>query len=151
MSEKPTRARRSPQEKKRLSYERDRVNTYGQNDKASRSAIRRNKRIDERTLRRATKPLIKKIARAEDDTVNSDTRVSVATSKKLRHGRWRKIQDCPIGVLLDNRPMKRSDGADRKRTRNVRDSVQAIAAIVSRHEQQSYLWLKGVHPKQEKK
>lgn len=36
--------RRSPQEKKALSYARDRRNVYGENDKSSRKNIRRNKR-----------------------------------------------------------------------------------------------------------
>jgi hypothetical protein len=40
---KPDAARRSPQEKKQLSYDKDRRNSYGENDKASRKSIPRNK------------------------------------------------------------------------------------------------------------
>ena len=41
-------ARRSPQEKKTLSYAKDRRNDYGENDKSSRKSIRRNKRVPNR-------------------------------------------------------------------------------------------------------
>lgn len=42
----------TPQEKKRLSYERDRRNTYGENDKSSRRNIPRGKRLAVRASRR---------------------------------------------------------------------------------------------------
>ena len=42
--------RSSPQEKKRLSYAKDRRNDYGENDKSSRKNIRRNKRACQRPL-----------------------------------------------------------------------------------------------------
>ncbi|WP_194828528.1 hypothetical protein [Nocardia sp. XZ_19_231] len=44
--------RRSPQEKKSLSYAKDRRNGYGENDKSSRKNIPRNKRIRNRVDRR---------------------------------------------------------------------------------------------------
>lgn len=44
--------RRSPQEKKLLSYEKDRRNNYGENDKSSRKNIARNKRRQVRVPRR---------------------------------------------------------------------------------------------------
>jgi hypothetical protein len=43
----------TPQEKKRLSYERDRRNTYGENDKSSRKNIPRHKRQVSRVARRS--------------------------------------------------------------------------------------------------
>ena len=43
----------TPQEKKRLSYERDRRNTYGENDKSSRKNIPRGKRLAVRATRRS--------------------------------------------------------------------------------------------------
>jgi hypothetical protein len=45
-------ARRDPQEKKALSYTKDRRNVYGANDKGSRKSIRRNKRMPNRADRR---------------------------------------------------------------------------------------------------
>lgn len=50
--------RRSPQEKKNLSYRKDRRNNYGENDKSSRKNIARNKRHQVRVpRRRATEAL----------------------------------------------------------------------------------------------
>ena len=43
--------RRSPQEKKRLSYTKDRRNNYGENDKSSRTSIAHHKRRRHRTER----------------------------------------------------------------------------------------------------
>jgi hypothetical protein len=45
----------TPQEKKRLSYQRDGRNTYGENDKASRKAIPLRKRLRARAVRRKTR------------------------------------------------------------------------------------------------
>ena len=45
-------ARKSPQEKKALSYAKDRRNNYGENDKSSRRNIRRNKQTPERAAGR---------------------------------------------------------------------------------------------------
>ncbi len=44
-------ARRRPQEKKTLSYAKDRRNDYGENDRSSRKSIRRNKRVPNRADR----------------------------------------------------------------------------------------------------
>lgn len=42
---------KSPQDKKELSYSRDRRNCFGENDKGSRKSIRKNKRSSEHALR----------------------------------------------------------------------------------------------------
>ena len=68
MDDTPTKRRRSPQEKKQLSYERDRVNPYGENDKASRKAIPRFKAASHREERRAARALVGKMTGAEDET-----------------------------------------------------------------------------------
>ncbi|MCP4443509.1 MAG: hypothetical protein GY810_31785 [Aureispira sp.] len=44
--------RKTPQEKKALSYEKDRRNAYGENDKASRKAIRFNKKYVNKSYRK---------------------------------------------------------------------------------------------------
>ncbi|MFE2009824.1 hypothetical protein [Streptomyces sp. NPDC059491] len=48
--------RRTPQEKKRLSYLKDHRNNYGENDKSSRKSIRRNKRFPNSANRRHARP-----------------------------------------------------------------------------------------------
>jgi len=51
-------ARKSPQEKKRLSLRKDRRNTYGENSKASRKAIPRHKKAQRRAARRIEKQVL---------------------------------------------------------------------------------------------
>ncbi|MFD0527546.1 hypothetical protein ACFQ1I_10530 [Kitasatospora arboriphila] len=46
--------RRTPREKKRLSYLKDRRNAFGENDKSSRTSIRRRKRAVNSANRRCT-------------------------------------------------------------------------------------------------
>ena len=86
--------RRSPQEKKRLSYARDRRNDYGENDKSSRSAIRLNKRFPHR----ANRVLVRQDLRAASGILDLD-RGSAAESTLLarRSKSWRKIPDSPLG------------------------------------------------------
>ena len=54
--------RRSPAEKKRLSYSRDRRNYYGENDKSSRKNIARHKRHRNRAGRRRVHQQLEAVA-----------------------------------------------------------------------------------------
>ena len=82
----PRKRRRSPQEKKRLSYERDGRNFYWftANDKTSRKAIRRNKTAAARAERRAAKR-----------TVSGDP-TDEAALKATRKAQWKKVPDQPL-------------------------------------------------------
>jgi hypothetical protein len=138
---KPKR-RRSPREKKKLSYERDRVNTYGQNDKASRKRIRKFKASSNRALRHKTRTLAALMAQA-DDPERTDTALADQGTFKGLKGRYRsrrKVPDFPLSLVLDGRPVRRIDGADRTPTRNVRKSVRAalqrLTSWEQRHDQQ---------------
>jgi len=133
MTKKPERSRRSPQEKKKLSYERDRVNVYGQNDKASRKGIPKRKTASNRSLRRATTELVRKIAQTEDEAPRFDAGLADATFEGLHPAR-RKHRDLPLAVTLDKRPATRRYGADRVRTSNIRESTRAVIEQVSAYE-----------------
>jgi len=54
----PAKKRRAPQEKKHLSYSRDRRNSGGENDKSSRRSIARGKRLQHRASRRRESTLL---------------------------------------------------------------------------------------------
>jgi len=140
MSEKPNRSRRSPQEKKRLSYERDRVNTYGQNDKASRKVIRRRKAGLSRRDRRIAIDKLKQVARAEGDELQMRNDVAISALKTMPSRSWQKFADCPIGVLVNERSIKRHGAADRVRTRNVRDYYRLVIEMNARDEENRYEW-----------
>jgi hypothetical protein len=143
MTNKPHLSRRSPQEKKKLSYERDRVNVYGQNDKASRKRIPKFKAQSNRNYRRAATELVRKIAQTNDEEPRFEGRLADARFTRSDRG---KARDLPIGVTLDKRPLTRIAGADRAPTRNVRESLLAAMVRRSEYEQRSMgRWLrKGI-------
>jgi hypothetical protein len=63
--------RRSPQEKKRLSYSKDRRNWYGENDKSSRKNIPRSKRIRHRSERHGQQQQLSAALGAVDESVEA--------------------------------------------------------------------------------
>jgi len=87
---KPTAARRSPQQKKQLSYDKDRRNTYGENDKASRKAIRRNKRSVNRANRHHDRQVLSRSTRPRDADV--EARVDAGLHSRMPKT-WRKSAD----------------------------------------------------------
>ena len=101
---------RSPQEKKGLSYERDRRNVFGENSKASRKSIPRSKALDIRRKRHETSQTLHSLlqARSQDEQVAAE--VAVLTSKPRR---WEKQPDRPLGDYLAVK--KKRSGARRVR------------------------------------
>jgi hypothetical protein len=97
--ESPVR-RRSPQEKKALSYARDCRNVYGENDKSSRMSIRRNKRFPHRANRRHDRQTLTACVGAPDPNVDEAVEVRV---RGRRRASWRKWPDLPLGIVLKSR------------------------------------------------
>ncbi len=96
--------RRSPQEKKQLSYDRDRRNTYGENDKASRRAIRRNKRhVNQANRRRDRETLAGSTGVRQPDAEDlTDERLHGRTRK-----RWRKSPDDTLRNVVARKLQRR--------------------------------------------
>jgi hypothetical protein len=90
----------SPQEKKRLSYMRDRRNDYRENDKASRKAIPLRKRLAARAFRRKTKEYLPKnhLEIPEEELETLDGKIFEA--KRQAQSDWRKKRDVPLGEYL---------------------------------------------------
>ncbi|WP_157963506.1 hypothetical protein [Actinocorallia populi] len=114
--------RRSPQEKKRLSYARDRRNDYGENDKSSRSAVRLNKRFPHR----ANRVLVRQDLRTASGILDPD-RGSAAESTLLarRPKSWRKVPDRSLGdhveaALARRISKEKADTSSRHRLAEVR-------------------------------
>lgn len=89
---------RSPQEKKALSYARDRRNVYGENDKASRKAIPARKAGENRKSRRKAAQEVN-IAVASDEA-KLDVMESSLRQDLERVGGWKKAPDEPLGDFL---------------------------------------------------
>ena len=83
---------RSPREKKQLSYERDRRNSYGENPRASVRGIRRRRAWRSRCYRHATRICVDTLARGAEE--------SRFDPRSVRRSTWRKQPDMPLGELL---------------------------------------------------
>ncbi|MFG1947785.1 hypothetical protein [Nonomuraea sp. NPDC048826] len=96
--------RKTPQEKKRLSYTKDRRNDYGENDKSSRKSIRRNKRAPHRANRHRDHQILEAARGAADEQSSEATeeRLYVRWPK-----RWKKVRDAPLGEILLRRIERR--------------------------------------------
>lgn len=92
--------RRTPQEKKRASLDRDRRNTYGENDKASRKNIPRAKARVQRANRRAVSTALHETVGVPD--TERDSAVDDAIAGR-RPAVWRKDPDLPLRDWLARR------------------------------------------------
>ncbi|MFD7256285.1 hypothetical protein [Streptomyces sp. NPDC059874] len=94
---------RSPQEKKRLSYLKDRRNVYGENQKSSRKNIPRSRRARHHALRRGEQLALERL-RAFGGAVD-DSEVQFA---RRGTGQWRKSADRPLGEVVEYRLERRA-------------------------------------------
>jgi hypothetical protein len=102
----------TPQEKKRLSYERDRRNTYGENDKSSRKNIPRGKRLASRAARRCASVALVDVrglvdavgvGQGHDDPGVIDGAPADRVEHRIagrRPPRFRKWRDTPLGEVV---------------------------------------------------
>ncbi|MBE3024716.1 hypothetical protein [Janthinobacterium sp. GW458P] len=91
---------KTPQEKKRLSYAKDRRNTYGENSKSSRKAIHAAKARANRMERHTQEQLLASTLKADD------TEQLAAVENRVRATpprRWRKFPDTALGLVLARR------------------------------------------------
>ena len=95
--------RRTPAEKKRLSYKKDRRNDYGENSKASRRSIRRRKRFVNRANRRRSRTDLSRIDAPMDGEL-AELRLAGRAEK-----RWEKSPDRPLGEYVQQRLRRRAD------------------------------------------
>ena len=100
--------KKSPQAKKKLSYERDRRNAFHENNKASRKAIPRNKRSVVRQYRRAVTATMA----AADPAADLDSAV-----KEVKRKKWKKVADEPLGEVVRWKLKKRKAREDVNATR----------------------------------
>jgi hypothetical protein len=91
-------------EKKRLSIELDRRNTYGENDKAGRKSIPRAKQRQHKNERRSAAQALKPVSGniSEDEIVGAELLAKVKVTVSKRKG-FKKKPDEPLGVVLAKR------------------------------------------------
>jgi len=106
---------KNPQDKKRLSYSRDRRNVFGENDKASRNSIRKRKRYgihSERSKANKIKQLNYNIYN-EDYAGDIENRV-LEESEKKRLDKFKKYPDMALGEFIGLQRRKRENRYGRK-------------------------------------
>jgi hypothetical protein len=99
---------KSPQEKKALSYAKDRRNGYGENDKSSRKAIPRRKAAENRGSRRKVTRSLSEMQRL--DEAGAALVESSARNGMERVGGFKKKADIPLSEHLQ-RKLRRSIGS----------------------------------------
>jgi hypothetical protein len=96
---------KTPQEKKRLSYARDRRNTFGENSKASRTGIPLAKARANRVERHAQDHLLAAALTVKSDDELASVEISVRSTKPRQ---WRKTPDTPLAEYLVRKARKKA-------------------------------------------
>lgn len=92
--------RRTPQEKKALSYAKDRRNRYRRNDKASRKIIPLRKAGVNRRYRRKIDDILHKITDPGDI---QHIEVTTDDAAALKRDFWKKSSDTPLGEVVERK------------------------------------------------
>jgi hypothetical protein len=107
---------KSPQEKKKLSYSKDRRNSYGENDKGSRKSIPRNKRLSSQAERSKANKLKQLSSSEVDEDLMSEIENEVKADMMLRRLRgFKKCPDQPLEDHIDQQKRKRTQRIGRKK------------------------------------
>jgi hypothetical protein len=97
------RAKKTPQEKKLLSYDKDRRNAYGERGSHSRHAIASQKAINRRTDRRRADQLLENADKESPDALENAELKAKSLAKRF----WRKSADVPLRVWVEHRLKRR--------------------------------------------
>ncbi|MEN3537184.1 hypothetical protein AAH991_18865 [Microbispora sp. ZYX-F-249] len=100
------RRRRSPQEKKALSYAKDRRNDYGESDKSSRKNIARSKKLPHRANRRNANLVLEAAKGVVDEVAGAAAEERLLTRRPKS---WKKWRDAPLGEIVQDSLRRRMD------------------------------------------
>lgn len=95
---------KSPQDKKELSYARDRRNDYGENAKSSRKNIPRAKANANRSERHGQNQATRVALTADTEEQLIAAEIAATTPKKRW---WKKLADTPLGEYLAGKKSRR--------------------------------------------
>jgi hypothetical protein len=102
---------KTPQQKKRLSYEHDRRNTYGENQKSSRKNIPLSKQRSHQDERRSVRQaLIAAQGETADDVVDEAQSHVLRRSRLKKLRAFRKSPDRPLGEVIERRSRRQTGG-----------------------------------------
>ncbi len=117
--------RKTPQEKKTLSYEKDCRNTYGENDKSARKTIPLRKAKVNRGYRRKINQTLQEII-SEIDLEKAELAESVA--RNIKREDWKKCSDEPLGKVVEGKLERRKNHAGKGKTarKKVREFIDNL-------------------------
>jgi hypothetical protein len=100
---------KSPKEKKQLSLERDRRNTYGENSKSSRKSIQRGKQRRHMDERRTAGEVLRRLKGNihEDEATDAELLVKSRMTDSQRRG-FKKQPDSPLVEVLAAKKAKQA-------------------------------------------
>jgi hypothetical protein len=99
---------KTPKQKKQLSLERDRRNTYGENSKSSRKNIANGKQRQHMDERRSAAQVLDRLnGQVDDDTASlAELEVKLRIADSRNRG-FKKRPDTPLGIVLERRKLKK--------------------------------------------
>lgn len=99
--------KRTPQEKKELSYKRDRRNVYGEAPHAARKAIPLHKALRNRANRHVANQAVDYQGPAPDEDLADELE---SRTHHRAPQQWEKMPDAPLGKVVANKSRKRKTG-----------------------------------------
>ncbi len=90
-------SRKTPQEKKALSYAKDCRNHYGEHDKGSRNSIRKHKKTQNQIYRRKVNQVLSEIENTEIECAE----IVGSEAKSISKGNWKKCSGTPLGLFVE--------------------------------------------------
>jgi hypothetical protein len=99
--------KKTPQEKKTLCYAKDRRNTYGENDKASRKLVPLRKARVNRGFRRKINEVLKSPEGHPLETAD----ILEAQVRNIKREDWKKSADQPLGIVIEEKLLRRTTHA----------------------------------------
>jgi len=100
---------KTPQDKKQRSYELDRRNTYGENQKSSRKNIPRSKQLSHQDERRSVRQALLSAQGNVTGEVADEAQSQVLIKGRMKKLKgFRKAPDSPLGQVVKRRLRKRA-------------------------------------------
>ncbi|MGI8668496.1 MAG: hypothetical protein ACR2J3_01470 [Aridibacter sp.] len=121
--------RKTPQEKKALSYAKDRRNNYGENDKSSRKNIPLSKSLQKRAYRKNANQILQNV---KGETDIEDLEIVENEVKSMKKGNWKKYPDVPLGEIVKQKLEWREAHAGKGKTalKKVREILENLEVEV---------------------
>ena len=130
--------RRTPQEKKALSYAKDRRNSYGENDKASRKAIPKRKAEVNRSYRRKIEGAMNEILSTNDP----EAMLEIADdASSIRRRDWKKAPDAPLGEVVEKKLKNRElhDGQGKTARKSAQTFIENLEIDVEKLDESKWI------------